>query len=386
MSVARTNQVPGHSPAASTIAGTVVMSSSSMIRGLVSATYDLTRSTGPDRVAAGSLTTMRLGRSGGAAIAASVPAAPPPAAMTALDGDAYSRTLGTLLAVRSWILVAAVFALAACSAGAGNTDATDASTDSDTAPLVIVANAPGTLGPGPQRMVLGLAARDASSLASPDLPVAFQISDSEGDVVAEADGVFQWTIPDVRGVYTIRPEFADAGVYGIQAFPAEGEPSVKVNFTVSDDPVVPEVGDRAIAAPSPTGDEAPLETITTDPDPDPSFYEVSLDEAVESGQPTVVVFATPAFCQSQTCGPMLDQVKAAAPEHPEVTFIHVEVYEDFQGATSAEELNPAPAAVAWGLPSEPWLYFVDGDGVVTARYEGTVSPEELVEGFATIDT
>ena len=301
-------------------------------------------------------------------------------------GDAYSRTLGTLLAVRSWTLVAAVFALAACSAGAGNTDATDASTDSDTAPLVIVANAPGTLGPGPQRMVLGLAARDASSLASPDLSVAFQISDSEGDVVAEADGVFQWTIPDVRGVYTIRPEFADAGVYGIQAFPADGEPSIKVNFTVSDDPVVPEVGDAAIAAPSPTGDEAPLETITTDPDPDPSFYEVSLDEAVESGQPTVVVFATPAFCQSQTCGPMLDQVKAAAPDHPEVTFIHVEVYEDFQGATSAEELNPAPAAVAWGLPSEPWLYFVDRDGVVTARYEGTVSREELVEGFATIDT
>jgi hypothetical protein len=82
---------------------------------------------------------------------------------------------------------------------------------------------------------------------------------------------------------------------------------------------------------------------------------------------------------------MLDQVKAAAPEHPEVTFIHVEVYEDFQGATSAEELNPAPAAVAWGLPSEPWLYFVDGEGIVTARYEGTVSPEELAEGFGTLD-
>jgi hypothetical protein len=286
--------------------------------------------------------------------------------------------------VRRWTLIAVALTLVACSATTGNTDTT-ASAGSGTEPLVIVANAPGTLGTGPQRMVLGLAARDASSLASPDLEVTFQLSDAEGEVVGESDGVFQWTIPEVRGVYTIRPEFAEPGVYGIRAFPADGEPSIKVNFTVSEDPVVPEVGDPAIAAPSPTGDQAPLESITTDPEPDPSFYEVSLDEAIGSGRPTVVVFATPAFCQSQTCGPMLDQVKAAAPEHADVTFIHVEVYEDFQGATSAEELNPAPAAVAWGLPSEPWLYFVDREGIVTARYEGTVSPEELAEGFGTLN-
>ncbi|HEX2368707.1 MAG TPA: thioredoxin family protein [Acidimicrobiia bacterium] len=285
--------------------------------------------------------------------------------------------------MRRWILTVVVLALAACSADNG---AAGSSTPaSETAPLVIVANAPGTLGTGQQRMVLGLVSRDSSSLASPDLAVTFHLSDAEGTGVGEVDGVFQWTIPDVRGVYTIRHEFADPGVYGIQAFPSDGEPSVKVNFTISDDPVVPEVGDPAIAAPSPTGDQAPLETITTDPNPDPSFYEVSLDDAIKSGRPTVVVFATPAFCQSQTCGPMLDQVKAAAPEHPDTTFIHVEVYEDFQGATSAEELTPAPAAVAWGLPSEPWLYFIDSNGIVTARYEGTVSPEELTEGFGTLD-
>ncbi len=384
--VASTSQVPGQPSAASTMAGTVVTRSSSMIRGLVSATYDLTRSTGPDRVAAGSLTTMRLGRSGEQP---SPPAYrphhrrwPSPHSM----GDAYSRTLGTLLAVRSWTIVAAVFALAACSAGAGNTDGTDASTGSDTAPLVIVANAPGTLGPGPQRMVLGLAARDASSLASPDLSVAFQISDSEGDVVAEADGVFQWTIPDVRGVYTIRPEFDGAGVYGIQAFPAESEPSVKVNFTVSDDPVVPEVGDPAIAAPSPTGDEAPLETITTDPDPDPTFYEVSLDEALGSGQPTVVVFATPAFCQSQTCGPMLDQVKAAAPEHPRGQLHPRRGLRGLPGRHERRGAEPGAGGGRLGAAQRALALLRRRRGMVTARYEGTVSPEELDEGFATVDT
>ena len=268
MRVAITNQVPGQASAARTIAGTVVISSSSMIRGLVSATYDLTRSTTPDRGAAGSLTTIRPGRSGGAAIGRPAYRSPRHRRLTpCLGRDAYPHSLGTLLAVRKWNLIAAVIALAACSASGATTDITAGSDRS--APLVIVANAPGTLGTGPQRMVLGLVSRDASSLASPDLGVTFRLSDAEGEVIGEADGVFQWTIPDVRGVYTIHPEFAEPGVYGIQALPAEGEPSVKVNFTVSEDPVVPEVGDQAIAAPSPTGDEAPLESITPTPTPTP---------------------------------------------------------------------------------------------------------------------
>ena len=252
------------------------------------------------------------------------------------------------------------------------------------APVVIVANAPGTIGTGSQRMLLGLVAADATSLAAPDLAVTFEFFDSSGSPIGSVEGAFQWTIPDTRGLYTVRPTFETPGEFEVVAR-AEGlEPSAPQRFTVVEDLVVPEVGEVAPAAATPTADQQPLEQISTDPEPDPRFYELSLDDALASGTPTVVVFATPAFCQSQTCGPMLDQVKAVAPDHPQVNFVHVEVYVDFQGAASAEELQVAPAVTEWGLPSEPWVYFVDGEGTVTARFEGTISPEELEEGLATV--
>jgi hypothetical protein len=33
----------------------------------------------------------------------------------------------------------------------------------------------------------------------------------------------------------------------------------------------------------------------------------------------------------------------------------------------------------WGLPSEPWVFLVGADGLIKARFEGTVSVRELDE-------
>jgi len=38
---------------------------------------------------------------------------------------------------------------------------------------------------------------------------------------------------------------------------------------------------------------------------------------------------------------------------------------------------PVAATIEWGLPSEPWIFVVDRDGLVTASFEGIVSEEEL---------
>ncbi|MGH3650424.1 MAG: hypothetical protein ACRDU9_06895, partial [Acidimicrobiia bacterium] len=104
-------------------------------------------------------------------------------------------------------------------------------------------------------------------------------------------------------------------------------------------------------------------------------YEMTVAEAVESG-PSVLVFATPAWCTSQTCGPMLDQVQAISLEYPSLNYVHVEVYENIH-VTNREDLILVPAVEEWGLPSEPWLYVTDGDGMVTAAFEGAVSDDEL---------
>ena len=41
---------------------------------------------------------------------------------------------------------------------------------------------------------------------------------------------------------------------------------------------------------------------------------------------------------------------------------------------------PAPLVAAlaeWSLPSEPWLFLIDGQGKVVARYEGGIGLTEL---------
>jgi hypothetical protein len=78
------------------------------------------------------------------------------------------------------------------------------------------------------------------------------------------------------------------------------------------------------------------------------------------------------------CAPTLDIVKKASPDWPRVEFIHVEVYENLDEPSN---LKAVPAVREWKLPSEPWVFVVDGDGKVAAKFEGTLSPAELDEAL-----
>jgi hypothetical protein len=90
--------------------------------------------------------------------------------------------------------------------------------------------------------------------------------------------------------------------------------------------------------------------------------------------PFVVTFATPKFCTSRTCGPVVDVVEAVRRrlERRGVRFIHVEV---FTGNDPARGYNPWMRE--WGLTTEPWVFLVGADGRVKAKFEGSVSEAEL---------
>jgi hypothetical protein len=91
-----------------------------------------------------------------------------------------------------------------------------------------------------------------------------------------------------------------------------------------------------------------------------------------SGKPSVVVFATPGFCESRLCAPVVDSIKAVRTGLEEqVNFIHVEIYETF------DPLVYGPEMEQWGLPSEPWTFVLDEDGQVTHRFGGPLAPQEL---------
>jgi hypothetical protein len=155
-----------------------------------------------------------------------------------------------------------------------------------------------------------------------------------------------------------------------------------VGVVAVEDPPGVAVGDPAPLSETRTTADTDLDDLTSDPTPEPSFYEMTVAEAVQAG-PTVVVFGTPAWCQSQACGPMLDQVNVLSTEFPDLNYVHVEVYENIH-VTQFDDLVPVPAVEEWQLISEPWIYVTDSDGTVSASFEGAVSDEELRAAFARV--
>jgi len=99
---------------------------------------------------------------------------------------------------------------------------------------------------------------------------------------------------------------------------------------------------------------------------------------VTSGKPTVVVFASPSFCTSQICGPTKDIVDDLYGAYgTQAHFVHVEPY-DIEMARAGESLTPVPLLTDdWGLNSEPWVFVVDAQGIITAKFDGIASYEEM---------
>jgi hypothetical protein len=136
----------------------------------------------------------------------------------------------------------------------------------------------------------------------------------------------------------------------------------------------PIAGQQAPRAASPTTTDAlGVNPICTRVPPCP-LHTVSLADVIGTGKPVAVLFATPALCTSQYCGPVLDEMlKVMTPYQERVTFVHVDIY---KGSTAT---TLSPTVQAWGLPSEPWMFGIDGTGAITARLDTAFGKTEMVD-------
>jgi len=138
----------------------------------------------------------------------------------------------------------------------------------------------------------------------------------------------------------------------------------------------PGVGERAIPSRTPTiaGSGGNLRALTTADPPDVELLRYSVAGSIAAHAPFVLVFATPRFCTSRTCGPVVDVVEAVRRRFARsgVRFIHVEIYE---GNDPSRGVNRF--VKEWHLPTEPFVFLVGRDGRIKARFEGSVSVEEL---------
>lgn len=300
---------------------------------------------------------------------------------------------------------AALLFVAACGDGADTTPEGDSSaTSSGTSGTLEVAITSADLAVGRQRFAF-VPIEDGVPVTDVPFTVRFfKLGDDGNASVQVGQGTLPWSPlgvepaedghghagsieeTEVTGVYYANVEFDTAGKWG--AGFSRGERvdeanEVRVQFEVRAEAQAPAFGDKAIPSSNPTLDDAPLQQIHSTPDsPDESFHQLSIAEAINSGKPTVISFTTPAYCVTRTCGPSLAVVKKATESvMDEVNVVHVEPYQlDAEGSlltdADGQRVN-AEAANEWQLPSEPWAFVVDREGIIVGRFDGPVTVEEL---------
>mgnify|MGYP000545352862 CR=1 FL=1 len=241
-----------------------------------------------------------------------------------------------------------------------------------------------------------LDANTNQSIAAPDRPVEVRLFDFSTDrtrPAMTAQAAYMATVEGRPGLYRVIAELTRAGEWGVELSATEADGSKRIGrmvFPVREAGSTPAIGAAAPLSDTPTaGTDDEIAQISTDDDPDPDFYRESISEALAAEEPFAVVFATPAFCSSATCAPTLDLVKSVAAQYKNrMSFIHVEPYEleEVDGELRpvlSEQNSPIPvkAVNTWGLPTEPYIFVVDRDGNVSAKFEGIASADELRAAF-----
>jgi len=213
------------------------------------------------------------------------------------------------------------------------------------------------------------------------------------------------------GVYVAAAEFDEAGEWGVEIDgSADGENigPLRLAFQVFPPEQVLNIGDRAPRSRQKiASDVADISEIDSMLPSDP-FHDVAIADAVGSGRPTVVLFGTPAFCETRTCAPVMETVMLALYERykDQASFIHVEPYllEELRNGigtcavpafnaefarqgvgegggecptTSEDEIQAA--GESWNLTAEPIVFVIDREGKIAGKFEGIVAPQEVEE-------
>ena len=318
------------------------------------------------------------------------------------------------------LLLASLATLTLAAACGGETSSPDVSDDTGQLTPVVVSS---DLAVGQNRFALGLIEQNTIVLDA-DLHLRFlkRVGENQAELRFEADSEFvgfetfflkestgEKVTTGETGVYVANVEFDEAGDWGLEVTGlADGHeiPSTTLAFTVLEEGQTLSVGDPAPRSlqriESDVQDVTEIETMV----PPDAMHDVTIADAVGSGKPVVVVFGTPAFCETQTCGPVMQTVMVPLRDKygQQATFIHVEPFfveearngvgfcpvPAFNAQFAALGLGEGPgdcairpveeidaAGESWNLTTEPILFIIDGNGIIRGKFEGIVGPQEV---------
>ena len=107
------------------------------------------------------------------------------------------------------------------------------------------------------------------------------------------------------------------------------------------------------------------------------FHEITLADALASGEPTAFLISTPLFCQTAVCGPVLDLLVDEAGRRPTLNVVHAEVYADAVAKGNVIGASLTEAVNAYALSFEPSLFVIDAAGMVVDRLDFVYDAPEL---------
>ncbi|HEX9712629.1 MAG TPA: hypothetical protein VGB52_08785 [Actinomycetota bacterium] len=191
-----------------------------------------------------------------------------------------------------------------------------------------------------------------------------------------------------RGVYVAEGIFPSEGTWTlvVEAKP-DGVPETLIGPAqqqVGRQTTMPAAGDAAVSVATPTLDEQRgVDPICTLPDGPCAMHTISLDDALANGSPTVMIIATPAFCQSALCGPEVEILSDLSGDYGgRIDFVHIELLANDDDQTVQTFSPLSPGAQAWRVEQEPAIYFMDAAGTITQRIIG---PFDRMEARETVE-
>ncbi len=284
-------------------------------------------------------------------------------------------------------LLAAAAGVPGLLAGCGNGGATDTATQA--APQAGEAGAipsgPAQLSPaiatyelltgGTQSLLFGL--RDLDNVEIKDAEVDVYLRDEAGQKILAGPLATEYlTAPGTGlGLYRVELELTEPGKPELVAVEGDRYGAANLNVVTPETAVAPVPGAKATSVPTPVeGKELGYSEICTQ-DPPCGMHEISLDEALQQQRPVMLIFATPEFCQTVVCGPAVETVDSVrnGGDWGDTAWIHVEIYSKFTGDTP----KLGEPVEAWKLPSEPWLFSIDGNGKIAGRLDGPMVTEDI---------
>ncbi|MEM7141039.1 MAG: hypothetical protein AAF548_08400 [Actinomycetota bacterium] len=289
--------------------------------------------------------------------------------------------------------------LAACSDDSGDDAApttTAAPTDSGT-PITegfLVPTAPDGF-VGPSVIVAGVEQRiayvvhDGTAIRRADAPATAEIgifrnSVQVGGGVIDRRNTGPEAMPlfEMASYYPVYFTPEDTGLYTARYLDGGDEVGRDFMVIAPGETPVPQPGDLLPAVETATFDDAKGIVDLCTRAEDCPFHEIGLADALAAAdKPIVLSIATPGFCQTEVCGPVIEVLMEVAADRDDLYTIHAEVYVDPQAAVEAGSF-PGPTADVvnrYGLPFEPLLFAANPDGTIVRRLDATYDRTELQE-------